>query len=304
LAALLLALASAVHADSTPTDVPATIFLIHHPGADPTDPFGYEPDAFATRYEGIAATGGVFDYPSFVADGVIAVRAIPNQADAYASTRAAYLGALQQRSLVDAPVRLHLESTSDAGSIQVHLQITPRGDLQASPGQTLQAWIAIAEDNIHYQPPSPVSNGVTNHRFTVRAHRLVGSLDAAGQGDFNASFPVDAAWNPDRLTVAAWIQADAGAGRFQPNEVVQAVSAKAGATATADTKVVLAQLYSATWCPPCLYGDLAMEDLAIQSGAAAKAPGTHDGYVTTVSPLLVIGALGGAALAFIGTRRP
>ncbi len=287
------------------TSLPPAVFLIHHPGNDATDPFGSEPDIFAEAYAGTASTAGAFDYPTFVVDGVLPVRAIPNDKAPMDSVLAAYATALHDRGLTETPVALHLLTQTDAAreNVAINLAVEPTGELQRIGEQELQAWIVVAEDNIHYKPPAPVSNGIENHRFTVRAHRMAGNLTDDGHGAFQVTIPLEASWDAQQVHIVAWIQADGQGGRFQPHEVVQAVQADLDDASTSATKVVLAQLYSATWCPPCLFGDLAVEELAIRSGAAQPAPGRREGYVTQVPLLATIGALAGAGLATWATRK-
>jgi hypothetical protein len=301
LAALLLAPGATALAATSP------VILIHHP-ADRVDPFGVAvglSDTFASRYLGLEAQTGRFDFPVFVADGVTAIQQLPNATKPFDGTLAAYRGALQERAAHDAPVQLALLARGDGDHATATVAATPRGTVQDPQGQPVHLWLAVTEDAIHYQPPAPVSNGVTDHRFTVRALLDAGPVPLAAWNR-TLSIPLDGAWRHDQLTVAAWLQAGPVAGRFEPNEVLQAVSAPLdGVERVQDGRGVLLEAYSATWCAPCLYGDLALERLAIQSGVAQPLAGTGTTYwQPPAQPVLVAGAaLAAGAVGAVLARR-
>jgi hypothetical protein len=294
---LALPLASA----QAPAARPEATVLLFHP-LDDVDPFGIPfgaGDPFSARYAAVAAQTGQFDYPVFLADGVNPIQALPDAARPFQGTLDAYEAAVAARP-ADSPLVLTLEATA-AGKLTVTVEATT--PVQQSQGQTLRLRVAIAEDPVHYQPPAPVSNGVVDHRFTVRAYRDLGAIALAGRSNFTASISLDPSWQADHLLAAAWVQADGTPGRFAPTEVLQATHAKLGAPAVRQAaKGVLVEAYSATWCTPCLYGDLAIEQVAIRHAGAQELPKPSARYLEAPpQPVLAVGValLVGLAVALL-----
>jgi hypothetical protein len=262
LALALLPAASAQEAGGPPLTV-----LIFHPD-DGVDPLGVPyagSDPFAVRYGALVAHKGRFDFPFFVADGVLPIETIPDPAQPYASALAAYDAAVAARSAEQAPARIALASVRAGGQAVVSVGLDP---VEPLPGEGLHLWVAVVEDHVHYQPPPGLTNGVTDHRFTVRAVADLGVQDLSGPANATHTFELADGWRADQLSVAAWLQQDAPSPRFDAREVVQATHAPLGGRALQETKGVLAEMLSATWCDPCLYGDKAMEDLAVARGVA------------------------------------
>jgi len=280
-----LVLAALLVAAAMPALPPATaqgttgsqvVVLVHHP-LDHVDPFGVPfggADTFASRYQAFSA-GGTFAFPTFVADGVLPVSSLPDPNVPYAATLANYTALVDRRLALESPVTLRVQGALGGDDVRVQAEadpVAPLSDLQ-HPG-ALHLWVAVAEDFIHFQPDARVSNGVTEHRFTVRALSDLGGVDLANGTPAlrAASVPLGGGWQPDHLVAAAWLAADGPFQRFAAGEVLQAAWAHVGAPAvTQATKGVLVELYSATWCAPCLYGDLAVEQLAVQRGGAPTA---------------------------------
>jgi hypothetical protein len=287
------------------------VVLIHHP-TDHVDPFGVplgRGDSFSARYGHLAAATGRFDYPTFVADGVLPVPSLPDPDEPYASTLSAYANATAARLARDPPAALRLEAREEGSEAAVDATALPRGPV-ADPGgaQRIHLWVALAEDAIHYEPPAPVSNGVTDHRFTVRAIRDLGPVDlSAGEpASASARFPLAPSWDRSRLFAAAWLQADAAPGRFEAHEVLQAASLPLGApAATQQARAVLVEVYSATWCGPCLYGDLAAERLAVLHGAATELEPRRQSHFPGVGwlPAALAAAAGLTAAAWPARRQ-
>lgn len=247
---------------------PQVTVLLHHPN-DGVDPFGFDyalgSDYFALRYGPLVADKGRFDFPFFVADGVVPIEKLPDPNIPFESTRVAYDQAVATRATEAAPVTLHLDSTLAAGSLFTRVRVVPVVPLD---GEDLHLLVAVTEDPVHYQPPPGLTNGVTEHRFTVRAVADLGAVDLRASSNWTRSFALPESWQSDALHVAAWLQQGAGSPRFDAREVVQATSAPAGQAAMQDSKGVLVEMLSATWCEPCLYGDLAAESVAIARGSA------------------------------------
>jgi hypothetical protein len=233
--------------------------LVFHPD-DGVDPFGVPfagSDAFADK--------GRFDFPFFVADGVLPIESIPDPSKPYASALAAYTAAVDSRSTEQAPVTMRLASVVAGGQAVVSVALDP---VEPLAGESLHLWVAVAEDHVHYQPPPGLTNGVTDHRFTVRAVADLGVQDLSGPVNTTHTVALGDGWARDRLAVAAWLQQDAPSPRFDAREVVQAAHAPLAGAVAQSSKGVLAEMLSATWCDPCLYGDKAMEGLAVARGAA------------------------------------
>ncbi len=299
-------LATLLAASGTAQAGPQVTILLHHPN-DGVDPFGFDyalgSDYFATRYGPLVADKGRFDFPYFVADGVLPIERLPDPDAPYAATVTAYDAAVAQRANEASPVTLHLASTltpATPGSPGIVLATAGIVPTEAMDGEDLHLFFAITEDPVHFQPPPGLTNGVTEHRFTVRAVADAGRVGLRAASDLTRTFALDDEWDAGHLHVAAWLQQGAGSPRFDAREVVQATTATLGESVTQDTKGVLVEMLSATWCEPCLYGDLAVEAIAIARGAAT--PLSLDGgprYFQAPSlPWLAVAA---AALAAVGT---
>jgi hypothetical protein len=286
---------------------PEVTVLLHHPDDD-VDIFGfpYSPagDYFTTRYAPLAADTQRFDFPFFVADGVIPLEKLPDPARPFDSARTAYEEATQTRLAKASPATLRLATTHAGGSAVITVAIEPVAPMA---DEDLHLMLALAEDPVHYLAPPALTNGIEDHRFTVRAVVDLGAIDLSGPVEAGHTFTLDDAWATDRLIVAAWLQQDAPSPRFDTREVVQATHVALGGEVTQDTKGVLLEMLSATWCQPCLYGDLAIEAVAVAHGAAE--PLDVDAgpryYQAPPSPALalVAAALAGGGIGWWGGRR-
>lgn len=281
---------------------PQVTVLLHHPN-DGVDPFGFDyaqgTDYFAVRYGPLVADKQRFDFPFFVADGVLPIETLPDPDVPFEATRAAYEQAVALRSAEQAPATLHLASTMAAGTLFATLRIEPAAPLAE---EDLHLLLAVTEDPVHYQPPPKLTNGITEHRFTVRAVADLGAIDLTGPVNLTRSFSLPESWDREALHVAAWLQQGAGSPRFDAREVVQATSAPAGQAVTQDTKGVLLEMLSATWCKPCLYGDLAAEAVAVDRGAAQPlvAETGPRYFQPPVTPWLAFGLAAVAAVVLAG----
>jgi hypothetical protein len=293
-------------AASEPEGVGLTV-LVFHPD-DGVDPLGvpYQgSDPFSVRYGPLVADKGRFDFPFFVADGVLPIESIPDPGQPFASARAAYDQSVDERLQVNAPAAMTLASLVAGRQVVASVLVEP---LMPLAGEDLHLWIAVVEDHVEYQPPPGLTNGVTDHRFTVRAVRDLGAVDLGGPANLTATFPLDDAWQRSELSVAAWLQQGAPSPRFDAREVVQATHAPLGQQQAQAVKGVLAEMLSATWCDPCLYGDMALEDVAVSRGVAKAgeaAPSAR--YVELAARDAVpigLAVLGGVALAVLGRRLP
>lgn len=289
---------------------PGLTLAMFHPH-DLVDPLGFAfapdgSDGFDSRYGDMLAATGTYSYPVLVVDGLLPVQGIVDPERPYASTREAYAAAIAERSRLDAPVSLRLSSQVESGSLEVQLTVRPDEPIA---GERLRAWVAVLEDPVHYEPPTGLTNGVFDHRFTVRALEDLGPVDlAAGPGspvDVGASFTLPPTWQAPRLLVAAWLQQDASYGlRFAPREVVQATHAPAGQAVEQTGKGVLVEALSATWCEPCLIGDTALESIAEEAGIAEPLRGESQGYLRSPrNPWLALAAAAAGVLAAVAAWR-
>lgn len=283
------------------------VILIHHPYPDAADPLGFPytqggfngSGYYQQRYAGFDKEKDGFSYPHLAVDGVLAVEGLPDPSRPYQSTMAAYQAALAQRLTEQAAVRLEVRTQWAGDQLLVVAQVTPNG---AIPGEALEAWMALVEDNVAYTAPPAVSNGVNNHRFTVRSISNEGPLDLADGAprQLTATLQADPAWQRGQLSLALWVQAGASFGsRFDANEVVQATlhPLQGDVVTRQDTKAVLMEALSATWCQTCIYGDKVLEDLAQEHGYAATPKPAAAGYWRAPpSPIAAVAALGAAAL--------
>ncbi|HJQ93143.1 MAG TPA: hypothetical protein VJ874_02535, partial [Candidatus Thermoplasmatota archaeon] len=243
--------------------------LLFHPD-DGVDPLGVPylgSDPFSVRYAPLVAEKGRFDFPFFVADGVLPIESIPDPAQPFASARASYDQAIAERLREQAPVAMVLESLVAGRQVVASVSVEPI-EPTALEGEDLHLWFALVEDHVEYQPPPGLTNGVTDHRFTVRDVRDLGAVEVSSPANLTATFLLDDGWQRSELSVAAWLQQDAPSPRFDAREVVQATHAPLGGRQVQAVKGVLAEMLSATWCDPCLYGDAAIEDVAVARGIA------------------------------------
>lgn len=136
-------------------------------------------------------------------------------------------------------------------------------------GSRLHAWVALVEDHVAYQPPPALTNGVDDHRFTVRALADLGVAPMEGGTPWSTRHAFAPLRAPgEQLYVAAWLQNEAVEARFAPHEVVQATTHGASnpVPTIQSSKGVLVEMLSAVWCRPCLYGDLAAAQLVEDHG--------------------------------------
>lgn len=299
----LLVLACALAA--APPAQASLIVLTFHPVPDAADPLGVDfldgRDAFATRY-GNLAENGIFPFPSVVVDGITPVLGLPNATRPYVDTLQAYEAAHDARAALESPLTLRI--SADVGAVlSVVVNATP-----TAPLGPMRAWLVVVEDHVAFRPPPAVSNGVFDHRFTVRAVVAAGEHNLDGAREIRHEWALPSSWSRDRLYVAAWFEGvGSGLGRFEPGEVVQAALHKVGDPATTHAeKGVLLEMYSATWCDTCLYGDRAAADLAEAHPAAAyvEAAGRSGYLVAPQNPAvaLAVAILASLAVAWWARR--
>ncbi len=302
-----LAAAAALAAPVAQASGPEVTLLLHHPN-DGVDPFGFPyagDDAyFMLRYAPLVADKQRFDYPFFVADGVHAIEGPVNASRPFAAARDAYSAAVDDRLGEESPATLRLATTMAGPSAVLGVAVEPVAPLA---GAHVHLFVALAEDPVHFLPPPGLTNGVEDHRFTLRAVADLGELDLAGASNATHTFTLSDSWARDRLVAAAWLQAESPGTRFAAREVVQATHVVLGGSVVQDSKGVLVEMLSATWCEPCLYGDLAAEAVAVEHGSAEPLDaGAGPRYFQPpASPVLAVLAalLAGVAAAWWGGKR-
>ncbi len=278
---------------------PGVVVLVHHPD-DGVDPLGLPfagVDSFTARHGHIPRFTDGVAYPGFVADGFAAFEGLAEGEDPLQATLAVYNGAVTMRSGVSTPLSFDLWVDET-----VRLNITSQTDLR---GEALRLWTAIVEDPVHYEPPPGLTNGVFDHPFTVRSITNHGPVELPqGVSAHVLEQDLQPSWDLNRLWVAAWIEQTGVEGRFDPHEVVQATMHRWTAQEPTQQhgRGVLVEAYSATWCEPCLIGDLAIERLAdmhgLSPGRAAPAP---DSYYQP--PHAIVFLFAAAAFAFVALVR-
>lgn len=302
-----LLLAQSMHVNAqTDADGVSMVLLVHHPYPDSADPLGFPfPEGSTTgyyypRYAHYDKDGDGFDFPHAVFDGVIPIEGLPEDGRPYASTRDAYRAAYQDRIATEAPATIEIATQASSGSVLAALRITPTVAIE---GDDLRLWTALVEDHVFYDG-GRLGNGVTDHRFTVRDMRDHGPVDLTGEVTQAVSYSFEGP--SDQMLVAAWLQAGPAEGlRFDAHEVVQ--SAVHPITQTGPTrqteKAVLMQLYSATWCDPCLFGDRAAAELADEYSVQTAEPKPGPRY-WQAPPLWVVPVALMAGIAVAVVRLP
>ncbi|MGB1697271.1 MAG: hypothetical protein ACPHK8_02610, partial [Thermoplasmatota archaeon] len=236
-----------------------------------------------------------FDFPHMVMDGAIVIEGLPPGAP-YLATNDAYRNAFEERASLESPVRMEVHSNG------THLiaNLTPSIPL----GDSIRAWGALAEDNVFYDA-GRLGNGVTNHRMTVRTTVDLGLVDLTTTQV--VSMPLPVLEDPTQWYGVIWLQQEPVDGaQFDAHEVVQSTTHPLRQTepTVQDEKGVLMQMYSATWCDTCLFGDLVAEEMLADYGPSTKelAPSSYLANVPWL-PLLLVAAAGALFVYFWPMRR-
>lgn len=234
---------------------PGLTLLVHHPYPDESDPFGFPWQQgvgyYRWQYGHLDVENDGFDFPHMVMDGVVPVEGLPEGAP-YVATKAAYEQAFDERQLEP--------------SVTLTVQVDEAVEATLSPsvpldGESIRVWFALVEDNVFYDA-GRLGNGVTNHRMTVRDMVDGGLVDLTSEVTVSHTFSLPE--DKEQFYVAVWLQQDPVDGlRFDAHEVIQATThpLRQAEPTIQDTKGVLMQLYSATWCDTCLFGDLVAEEM-------------------------------------------
>lgn len=269
------------------------VVLEHHPYPDSADPLGIPfadtgVDAMRTWHQRHAENGS-FAYPFVVVDGVLAFAGIPDSKAPFLSTLQAYESAIRERGTIESPITLQLGVEGNTASLDVNA---------AFEDPTWELRMALVEDHVLFTPPSGLSNGVSDHRFVVR-ELFTQPFEDTWRVDL--TIPSDAP--RDQLYVAAWVVATQGFdARFEAGEVLQATlhPLRQQEPTIQTERAVLFEMRTATWCDPCLFGDLAADDLFERYGVVetiAVEPAVAGYWIPAQQPLFVLLALVGTAAA-------
>lgn len=270
--------------------------------ADGGDPLGF-PAINGTKggLDWMAGYYGAYYYPTVRFDGVLEEA---NRADfSSASYVDAYRAHVEARLASPAPVALEMNGSLGAPAT-LDVRIRTAANLSA---QRLVLRVAIVEDEVEFAG----ANGVGLHRFVARQRfpdQPIAWETAPGGFGFAVRFTFTpaAAWRAHGLGAVAWVQQEGEGTRLAPREVAQSATflyRQPEATVQVE-RAVLLEMYTATWCEACVFGDGAVETLLAEYGVPlTRVPPGWD-YLRPPSPLaaLLIAALAAPA-AWFATRR-
>jgi len=240
--------------------------LVYHPYPDPQqDPWGFpEREANGTRVAYMEGEYGSYWYPTTVFDGVERVEGATSFLETYNTYAAIYL----ERRIDDSPLRLFLNGALDASNASVAVKAQAK---QAVPSPDIALRVVLFEDEVHYDG----GNGVVTHRFVVRSTLHDGPItfNETNAASAQLSASLDPSWNRDQLgVVASFVNRDTTVSDYRPGEVLQSTTYRfdqVGPTIQ-DSRGVLLETLSATWCDACVYGDGAVDQLANEYGVASS----------------------------------
>lgn len=280
------------------------VVLVHHPYPDlKGDPWGIPYTEGNRTGDWLALRYGAYWFPTAVVDGVTKLERTPQGEGAGPNleTYANYKRAYADRVTRDTPFVVRIEP-GPADAHQLRVNVTVQSDAPI-PAPELYLRIALFEDDVYLDG----GNGVTNHRFVVRTPTnstlLPPNFDRVA---VQTAFPHNASWNPNRLGIVAYLQNEQDdSARLAFHEVLQAAvwrPAQEGPTVQAD-KAVLLELYSATWCAACVFGDNAVDELANEFGLPSSTLSDRRfTYLSLPTAANVALALVGGALIAAGLR--
>lgn len=281
--------------------------LAYHPYPDAADPLGLPSvnvggttlGYFETHYAFYDAEHDGFDFPSVVVDGVDFLGGAPG--GAYDATLASYRNAFDARHVLESPFTLTVRSKLGPASVDLDVEVRSAAPMDEK-GLVLK-W-ALAEDDVAFRPPPALSNGVFVHRFTARSLQGVtpGPLDlsTSTEARYHDEVDLDASWDRDKLYFVVWVQnEDDTSRRFAFQEVPQATMhfVRDVDATTQDHKAVLMEMFTATWCAACLFGDSALHTLATEQGFRSTAYVTSSWTYVREPDLARVA--GGAALGLV-----
>ena len=244
--------------------------VLHHPLPDEKgDPWGIPAaNLNGTDVDWLAGYYGSYYFPTAVFDGLMVVESVPQEegAGAYNETYEGYRRIMEVRRGVDPPLRIHLEVTG-ASTLEVAATFLPAASFAE---QGLVPRFVLYEDDVSFNG----GNGIFNHRFVVRAMTSLDALDFSGGEAIRATttFLTDGLGDPARAGIVVYVQnTREDSAFFKFKEILQSATWRSGQTGPTHqaSKAVLLEMYSATWCAACVYGDAAADNLANQFGVVS-----------------------------------
>lgn len=268
LALLIVAAAAATAPAASAEDAPASTsrvsVLAYHPYPDPQaaaglggDPFGVPADRGVPR-DRMVDYYDAYWFPTARFDGVLVHSYDPDEpARTVDEFEREYAERMEARLGEDAPVVIELNGSVSADRGVARATFTPTANVTSD---RVVLRLVVFEDHVHYDG----GNGVTDHRFMVREvlPPMETRLRVGAPVVLERAFNVSDEWDPTRLGVVAFAQnEDPNALPWRAKEVLQSAShafAQANATVQRE-RAVLLEMYTATWCASCIWGDGAME---------------------------------------------
>ena len=267
--ALLLVAPGAASTHQTSLDVNAHDLnvLVYHPLPDHQgDPWGVPAmNVNGTTVDWMAGFYGGFDFPTAVFDGITMIEGLPTSeaAGAFQDTYNSYRENFEARLGLQAPVSIRLDATIDEEALEVNATIRPVGILDEDG---LMLRFVLFEDDVGFAG----GNGIVNHRFVVRAMSPGHHVDlSSGEFRIAGRLPLAPYIKTENVGVVAVVQnLDEDSAVFANKEVLQSASwtSRQDGPTNQVVRGVLLELYSATWCASCVYGDSASDALADEFG--------------------------------------
>lgn len=240
--------------------------LAFHPFPDPEgDPWGLPyADRNGSEVDYMQATYDAFWFPTAVFDGLTV---IPG-ATTFLETFNAYEAAFRERATEDAPIRTSLAGLLREDNATLMVALLAKTPLE---GTNLSLRVGLFEDDIAFDG----GNGVELHRFTVRAIPAPAPVAFDPKGNFTVALNVtlDPTWDRTRLGFVAYVVHEGTQSpTFQDGEVLQSATYlfdQVGPTIQ-HSRGVLLEVYTATWCAACVYGDAAVDEMANAYGVVSS----------------------------------
>lgn len=272
--------------------------LSYHPYPDPQgDPYGVPENRSDLTKDWLQYQYNDLRYPTNHIDGIKKVEGSTQ----FIETLTIYRDSILDRSKDDSPFAIamigQLTATKASLDVTVHQLATDIGD----PVYFVRG--VLFEDDVHYG--GDASNGIRNQRFVVRSQ--VKEIEVLSPDDLKVikwNFTLDPGWNRERLGVVVYLQVEGGTPEgLLTNEVLQAgtyLFSQEGRTIQR-SKGVLLEFYTATWCAACVFGDLAIDEIANEFGIRSSTVGTSRFQYLQSPSLLVItlSVMGSLALGAI-----
>lgn len=241
--------------------------LVYHPLPDHQgDPWGVPAmNKNGTTVDWMAGFYGGFDFPTAVFDGLTMIEGLPTVegSGAFQDTYNAYRETFETRLELQAPVSIRLDAVIEEDAVAVNATIRPVGILNEDG---LMLRFMLFEDDVGFAG----GNGIVNHRFVVRAISPGHHVDlSSGEFQLAGRLPMAPYIKSENVGVVAVVQnLDEDSAVFAHREVLQSASwtSRQDGPTNQVVRGVLLELYSATWCASCVYGDSASDALADEFG--------------------------------------